>query len=171
MSQYTRVVGRLGRVVLGSYMAVHGAQKLFGSFGGPGLDTAGMGFASMGLKPGKQMATLAAVSELTGGVLTATGVADPLGPIAIAGAMTVAGSVHRKAGPMAAKGGYELPLTNLARAAVLAGPPGIAPKLPPRLSAAILLGAAGLTGYSLYLVLTHRPAPPEPTPMAEPVVA
>ncbi len=160
MSQYLRYAGRFGRVVLGGYLAVHGAQKLFGTFGGPGLDLAGAGFESMGLKPGKQMATLAAVSELSGGILTATGVADPLGPIAIVGAMTVATAVHRKAGPLAAKGGYELTLTDLALAAVLAGTPGIGPKLPRKISAMILAGAAGLTGYSLYLLLTHRPAPP-----------
>ena len=39
------------RLVLGSYLAVHGAQKLFGAFGGPGLDKAGTGFDRIGLSP------------------------------------------------------------------------------------------------------------------------
>ena len=77
-------------------------------------------FGRLGLTPERQMAKLAGVSELTGGVLTATGVADPLGPIAVASTMAVATAVHRKGGPFATKGGYELPLTNLAFAVVLA---------------------------------------------------
>jgi putative oxidoreductase len=83
------------RLVLGGYLAVHGAQKLFGAFGGPGLDAAGAGFESIGLTPGKQMAALAGVTELAGGVLTGSGAADPLGPLAIIGAMSVAAATHR----------------------------------------------------------------------------
>jgi hypothetical protein len=48
-----RDVALLGtRLVVGSYLAVHGAQKLFGTFGGPGLDKAGAGFHRIGLRPG-----------------------------------------------------------------------------------------------------------------------
>ena len=74
----------------------------------------------MGLKPPREMAALAGGSEIVGGILTATGTADPLGPLMIAGAMTVATAVHRKGGPFAAKGGYEAALTNLAFAGALA---------------------------------------------------
>jgi putative oxidoreductase len=156
-----------GRVVLGGYIAVHGAQKLFGAFDGPGLAKTGAGFAGLGLKPGKPMATLAGVSELAGGVLTATGIADPLGPIAIAGAMSVAVAVHRKSGPMAAKGGYELPLTNLALATTLAlAAPAklrLGPRLSRRLTAMVLVGAATFTAISLKQLLNARPAvPPAP---------
>src|SRR6202451_1639735 len=104
------------RVVFGSYLAVHGAQKLFGMFGGHGLDATGAAFESMGLRPGKVMAALAGASEMGGGVLTATGIADPLGPLSIAGTMVVASAVHRKQGPLSQNGGFELPLTNLALA-------------------------------------------------------
>jgi putative oxidoreductase len=107
------------RVIFGSYLAVHGAQKLFGSFGGPGLDTTGAAFESIGLKPGKLQAALAGASEFGGGVLTATGVANPLGPLAIAGTMAVASVTHRKQGPLAQNGGFELPLTNFAVAVAL----------------------------------------------------
>ena len=53
------------RVIFGSYLAVHGAQKLFGSFGGHGLDATGAGFEAMGMKPGKVMATIAGASRPT----------------------------------------------------------------------------------------------------------
>src|SRR6478752_2655631 len=59
----------VGRAVLGGYIAIHGAQKLFGAMDGPGLDAAGAGFHAMGLTPGRQFAALAAGSELVGGVL------------------------------------------------------------------------------------------------------
>jgi putative oxidoreductase len=108
------------RLILGSYLAVHGAQKLFGAFGGRGLHGTGAGFEAIGLTPGKHMAALAGASELGGGVLTAAGVADPLGPIMIMGTMAVAATTHRANGPLAARGGFELPLTNFAVAAALA---------------------------------------------------
>ncbi|MCU1503720.1 MAG: DoxX [Ilumatobacteraceae bacterium] len=143
----------LARLLLGAYMVVHGAQKLFGAFDGPGLETAGQGFAAMGLTPGKANAALAGVSELGGGVLTAAGVADPLGPFAIMGAMTVATAVHRKAGPLGAKGGFELPVTNLALAAVLAATgPGklhLGPRLLLKHTLVVGAGAAAVTGYLL----------------------
>jgi hypothetical protein len=63
------------------YCTVHGAQKLFAAFGGPGLDQAGAGFDRIGLTPGKPMAALAGATELGGGLLTAA--ADPAGPLAI----------------------------------------------------------------------------------------
>jgi putative oxidoreductase len=152
----------VGRIVLGAYMFVHGAQKLFGWFGGPGLSTAGKGFAGMGLTPGVPMAALAGGSEVAGGVLTAIGLADPFGPIAITGAMTIAGAVHRSAGPLGAKGGYELPLTNLALAIALAGAgPGklaIGRRLPTKFLLAHGIGAAALTGYSLSKLLKGQAA-------------
>lgn len=47
------------RATLGGYLAGHGAQKLFGSFGGPGLDATGAGFEQLGLTHGRTMAALA----------------------------------------------------------------------------------------------------------------
>ena len=43
-----RITVTMARAVLGGYLVVHGAQKLFGSFGGPGLDAVGTGFESIG---------------------------------------------------------------------------------------------------------------------------
>jgi putative oxidoreductase len=146
------------RLVLGSYLAVHGAQKLFGAFGGPGLEHAGAGFERIGLTPGKPMAALAGATELGGGLLTVAGVADPAGPLAIIGAMTVASATHRASGPLAANRGFELPLTNLAAAAALAAAgPGrfrIGPPLSRRLTTAAVAGGAVLAAASLAKMLT-----------------
>jgi putative oxidoreductase len=156
------------RLVLGSYLAVHGAQKLFGMFGGPGLEAAGAGFDRIGLRPGKQMAIAAGATELAGGVLTMAGVADPAGPLAIMGAMSVAATTHRAKGPLSSKGGFELPLTNLAAAtALLAAGPGrfrLGPPLP-RPAAAVAAAGGGLVAAGLLArMLTARPAAPAPAP-------
>ena len=135
--------------MLGSYLAAHGAQKLFGSFDGPGIDAAAAGFHHIGLRPGSIFARVASVSELAGGVLTATGAGDPLGPIILAGTMAVASSTHRTSGPFSAKGGYELPQTNLALALAVTGPGK--------------LSVDRLTGRRLPTSLT-RWSPPGPSP-------
>jgi putative oxidoreductase len=151
------------RTVFGGYLAVHGAQKLFGSFGGHGLDATGAAFESMGMRPGKAMAALAGASELGGGILTATGIAEPLGPLAIAGTMVVASAVHRKQGPLAQNGGYELPLTNLALAVALisAGSGGmrLGPSLPKSLTRLSLVAGAALAAASLAKLLSAQPQP------------
>ena len=63
------------RLVLGGYLSVHGAQKLFGVFGGHGLDTTGQAFERIGLTPGRPMAALAGATELAGGLLAALSLA------------------------------------------------------------------------------------------------
>jgi putative oxidoreductase len=164
------------RLVLGGYLAVHGAQKLFGAFGGPGLDKAGAGFDRIGLTPGKPMAAVAGATELGGGLLTAAGVADPAGPLAIMGAMTVASATHRANGPLAANRGFELPLTNLATAAALAASgPGrfrLSPPLSRRLTAVAAAGGAVLAAASLARMLTaarDQAGAAAPATRAEPV--
>ena len=161
------------RLVVGSYLAVHGAQKLFGAFGGPGLEKAGAGFHRIGLRPGKHMAAAAGITELGGGVLTAAGIADPAGPLAIMGAMTVAATTHRAKGPLNARGGFELPLTNLATAATLAAVgPGkfrIGPSLPRPLALAAIVGGGLLAAGLVARMLTAAPvAPASPADPANP---
>jgi putative oxidoreductase len=155
------------RLTLGGYLAVHGAQKLFGSFDGPGLDKTGVGFARLGLKPGKAFAALAGGSEFAGGVLTATGAAYPVGTLIVAGTMAVASLTHADKGPMLQKGGFELPASNLAAAIVLIGTgPGrysldrlIGLRLPKGLTRLTVLGGAALTAYSaVQVVKTKRTA-------------
>jgi len=70
------------RLLLGSYMGIHASQKLLGKFHGPGLDGIGAVFEKNGLAPGRQMAMAAAATEIAGGILTITGIADPAGPLA-----------------------------------------------------------------------------------------
>ncbi|HTX28660.1 MAG TPA: DoxX family protein [Streptosporangiaceae bacterium] len=159
------------RLVLGAYLTVHGAQKLFGSFGGAGLDRTSAGFHRIGLRPGRHMALAAGITELGGGVLTAAGVADPAGPLAIMGAMSVAAATHRAKGPLAARGGFELPLTNLAAAAALAvtGPGRfrLGPALPRRLAAVAAAGGAVAAIGLVARMVTARPVPAEPAVPAE----
>jgi len=113
------------RVIVGSVFFAHGAQKLFGWFGGPGrAGTAGF-FGSLGFRPAMAMALLAATAE-TSGVLFALGVLTPFAALAMASVMVVAvGSVHFKNGFFAANGGYEFNLVLWAAAiAVAATGPG-----------------------------------------------
>lgn len=153
----------LSRLVFGTYLAVHGAQKLFGAFGGAGLDGTTKGFANMGLRPAKPMAALAGFSEFGGGVLTATGIADPLGPLMIAGTMAVASTVHRKQGPLAANGGFELPLTNAAMAVALMSAGTGVLRFGPRLSRPLvrwaLLGGVSLAAASIAQLVRPQPSP------------
>ena len=78
------------RLVVGGLLAGHGAQKLFGWFGGAGLEGTAGWMESMRLRPGTVWARLAGGSELGGGLLTALGFLNPLGPIAAMGAMSMA---------------------------------------------------------------------------------
>jgi putative oxidoreductase len=113
------------------------------------------------LRPAKAMATLAGLSELGGGVLTATGIADPLGPVAVAGTMAVAAAVHRRRGPLAQKGGFELPLTNLALALALMsspGSPGLGLRLPRSLARVVVFGGIGAAGVAIAQILLAQPA-------------
>jgi putative oxidoreductase len=111
-----RGLGHLAvRVTAGGLLAAHGAQKLAGWFGGPGLQgTAGM-LESQGLRPARSWAPLAALSETVGGGLTALGLFSPVGPIVSLAPMAIAaGTVHRGKPIWAYAGGAELPLTNIA---------------------------------------------------------
>jgi len=148
----------VARLVLGGYMVVHGAQKLFGAFGGHGLEGTGGFFEDIGLAPGKQMAAVAGASELGGGVLTATGIAYPLGPLMVAGTMAVASTTHRANGALASDGGFELPLTNLAAASALAAAgPGklrLGRHLPAPLATVAGLAGAGVAGFTISRLLS-----------------
>jgi putative oxidoreductase len=115
------------RVVLGLLIAGHGAQKLFGWFGGYGLaGTAGF-FEQLGFRPGRVFAAAAGASEFGGGLLVALGLLGPIGPALVVSVMIVAaGSVHWGHGLFAQTNGIEVPLLYGAVAAALAltGPGG-----------------------------------------------
>jgi putative oxidoreductase len=95
------------RLGTGGVLAAHGAQKLLGWFGGPGLEGTGQFFESVGYAPGKQSAVAAGLAEAGGGTLLALGLATPAAGAAAAGAMTGAAAVHTPNGFFNASGGYE----------------------------------------------------------------
>ncbi|MEH7505715.1 DoxX family protein [Neobacillus drentensis] len=100
------------RLVIGLSFMGHGAQKLFGWFGGYGLKGTGGWMESLGLKPGVTMALLAGLSELIGGTLFALGLLTPLAGIMIAATMVMAiAKVHGTNGYWSTQNGYEYSLT------------------------------------------------------------
>ena len=109
------------RVVVGLLFVGHGAQKLFGAFGGHGLrGTAGF-MDSLGMKPGKRHALAAGVAEAGGGALLALGLLTPLAAAAIIAVMVVAvATVHLRNGVWNTNQGYELHLVYVAAAFALA---------------------------------------------------
>jgi putative oxidoreductase len=111
----------LVRIAVGLLVAGHGAQKLFGSFGGYGIAGTGGFFESLGYRPGKPLAVLAGLGEFVGGLLLLFGWFTPFGAAAVIGVMANAvASAHWGKGPWATSGGWELPVTNAAVAAMLA---------------------------------------------------
>jgi putative oxidoreductase len=107
-----RDVGLLAvRAAAGLILAGHGAQKLFGWWGGPDFDFIVNGLAHGGYTPARFFAYLLGCSELVGGLLLALGFLTPLASAAVIGVMfnAVVG-VHWHSGVWAQNGGYELPL-------------------------------------------------------------
>jgi putative oxidoreductase len=96
------------RIVLGLTFAAHGAQKLFGWFGGQGLDKTAEFFESVGVKPGKTMGVLGGLGELAGGLLFAIGFLTPLSALLITITMLVAiFTAHAGKGYWNANNGWE----------------------------------------------------------------
>ena len=111
----------LARLVLGLLMAAHGAQKLFGWFGGHGLAGTGGYFDSLGFRPGRVFALAAGLAEVGGGLLVALGFLGPVGAALIVSVMIVAAlAVHRSGGLFAMNNGIEVPLLYAAGAFALA---------------------------------------------------
>ena len=110
------------RLVVGLLFMGHGAQKLFGWFGGHGLaGTAGFFEQGLGLRPGKLHATGAGAAEFFGGLLLALGLLTPLAAVALIGTMTVAiAAVHWSKGVWSTEGGYEYNAVLMAIAFALA---------------------------------------------------
>jgi putative oxidoreductase len=146
------------RLVFGLLMAAHGAQKLFGWFGGYGLAGTAGWMESIGFKPGRLFAAAAGLAEFTGGLLVALGLLGPVGPALMISVMIVAMmTVHWKNGVFVTANGIEVTLlyTVFAVALGLSGMGafaldaalGLDARWTPALSAAVL-GAGILGGFA-----------------------
>jgi putative oxidoreductase len=105
----------LARLFIGGMFIGHGTQKLFGWFGGPGIDgTTGM-MEKLGLAPPRSNAYAASLSETLGGAAIALGAFTPVAAASLIGTMTTAiRTVHLKNGFWSTGGGYEYNLTIIA---------------------------------------------------------
>ncbi|RNG21263.1 DoxX family protein [Streptomyces botrytidirepellens] len=111
------------RVVLGLTIAAHGSQKLFGWFGGLGLDGIGKAFTGMGYPAGRTMAAIAGITEMLGGIGLVLGLITPLAGAAVFGTMVNAIVVDANGGFFLPKGvEYAVLLAAGAAALALTGP-------------------------------------------------
>jgi putative oxidoreductase len=164
------------RLVVGLTLAAHGAQKLFGWFGGYGLTATGGFLEQLGFVPGRRAALQAGLAEVGAGLLLALGLLTPVAAAVALSVMVVAGvSAHAGKGFFAHNGGYEYTLI-LGIAAL-----SIAFTGPGALSVDALLGVrdagagwglaalvVGLAGAGVQLSRRQLPAP-SPTVTAETV--
>ncbi|ABS04635.1 putative oxidoreductase [Kineococcus radiotolerans] len=113
------------RLGVGGTLVAHGAQKLFGAFGGGGIEGTAGAMHAMGFRPGKRNAVLAGASEAGGGALLVLGLATPVGGASAAAAMVAAAFVHKPNGFFTTSGGFEYPaVLGLVSAALAVSGPG-----------------------------------------------
>ncbi|GGL03022.1 DoxX family protein [Nocardia jinanensis] len=105
------------RLAFGLLFAAHGTQKLFGWFGGEGLEANNAGFEKMGFEPGSLFGTAAGLSELVGGLLLAFGAFTPLGAAIVLGTAIVIVDTGFGKGLL---GGYEMGLLFAVAASAIA---------------------------------------------------
>lgn len=155
------------RVIVGLYVAAHGAQKLFGWFGGGGITgTAGFFGGMLGFRPAKFWVVADGLAEFGGGILMAIGLLGALGPIGVGASMVTATLVvHWPKGPFGANGGYEQTLTNLA-GAVAVGVAGVGSYSLDRLFGitlptwfSVVVAVLALVGVAVSIVTRQAPAP------------
>lgn len=109
------------RFGVGVIVAAHGAQKLFGWWGGPGMTNWAGAMTRMRMRPAWMWAWVSAVGEFAGGLAVALGLLSPFGSLAIVGSMVVAiALVHWPKGFWSSKGGFEFNLSLLTGATALA---------------------------------------------------
>jgi putative oxidoreductase len=100
------------RIFVGLLVAAHGSQKLFGWFGGGGIDGTARMFGSLGYRPRREMALLGGSVEFGAGLLLAGGLFTAIAAMALIGQfLNVIVAVHLRNGMWNTKGGFEFPLT------------------------------------------------------------
>lgn len=151
------------RLVVGLLLAAHGAQKLFGWFGGYGLRGTSGWIASLGLKPAGLWTLAAALGEFGGGLLIAFGLLTPLGAVAAAATMVTAIVLAHWPKVFASDNGFEFPLVLLAAAVAIAlsgpGAYSLDAVLGVTVPAALTAVAALLAGLGIVAALATRTAP------------
>ncbi len=164
-------IGRLLlRLVVGGLFVGHGTQKLFGWFGGYGLDATADAFEKMGMRPGRRNAVAAGAAETGGGALLALGLETPFAASVLTATMiTAIQRVHADKGPWATNGGYEYNLVLIAAVLALAevgpgalsldGALGNERHGPHWAVLALIAGALGSIG--AHLAAAAHPAPPD----------
>jgi putative oxidoreductase len=168
-----KIARLLLRFVVGGFFFGHGTQKLFGWFGGGGLEATGQMFEQLGMRPGPRNAVAAGVAEAGGGAALVVGLATPLAGSALTATMlTAINRVHLKNGPWATKGGYEYNVVLIAAVLALVetgpGDPsvdaalGIEKSGPGWALASLLGGVIGAVG--AHLAAKSQPAPVGDTP-------
>jgi putative oxidoreductase len=166
-------LGKLAvRGVVGPLFVGHGTQKLFGWFGGHGLEgTAGFFEQGIGLRPGKRHATAAGLSEAVGGAMITLGAMTPVAASMVIGTMVTAiRKVHAPKGPWVTEGGYEYNAVLIAAMLALAesgpGKPSVDAAAFPKMKGAgwaLFALAAGVAGSYLATEYFNEPeAAPEP---------
>src|SRR5438876_1478931 len=153
------------RIVVGLLVAGHGAQKLFGWFGGHGLAGFAGSLESMRCRPARLWAWLAGITEFGGGVLFAMGWLSPLGSIGMASSMLTAIARVHWPKVWATERGFELPLTYLvvALAVGISGPGAysldavLRTRLPAGLTAVLVTVAKGAGGHAPAIPATGPP--------------
>jgi putative oxidoreductase len=138
------------RVVVGLVIAAHGAQKVLGVWGGPGLAGWTQGVTRMGMRPPAFWAWVSAFAELAGGIAFALGLLVPVVGAALTIQMGVAiARAHWGKGFWNSKGGIEFPFTLGAIAAINGvADPGIY-----SLDRALGLPVIGAGGYAIVLIV------------------
>jgi putative oxidoreductase len=175
-----KIARLLLRLVIGGLFIGHGTQKLFGWFGGPGLDGTAQMFDRLGMRPGRRNAEAAGIAEAGGGAAIAAGFATPVAAAALTGTMlTAIKRVHWNAGPWVSNGGYEYNLVLIAALLTLVeiGPGRLSldaalgtERCGPRWALlAALLGIVGAAG--VQLAAEAQPAEPENPPAGDPAGA
>jgi putative oxidoreductase len=116
-----KIARLLLRATVGGFFIGHGTQKLFGWFGGSGVEGTAAAFERLGLRPAKTNAVAAGLAEAGGGALMVVGLETPLAAALLTATMlTAIKTVHFKNGPWASEGGYEYNVVMIAASLAIA---------------------------------------------------